>query len=183
MGNRGQRKQSFQAQGRSQAQLGNEEYLTQIGAERISLSALAVWCCMNLALPQAACERRAFGAKQIPSTAWERGGNFRHLTSDLRPPISDHIPLGTARLGVGFPHAKAAAVGVAVVTGLYAGRQFLELLGVAAAKDDVIGDERELELLEAEKDVTHPFLLAKTLEAGLAEVFFDNEAAFIRQVA
>src|SRR3977135_3772045 len=43
------------------------------------------------ALLQGADERRAFGAKQIPSTAWARGGNFRHQTSDLRSQITFHL--------------------------------------------------------------------------------------------
>ena len=44
----------------------------------------------------------------------------------------DHVPLWTARLRVGFPHAEAALVGVAVVAGLDPFGQGLELLGVTA---------------------------------------------------
>ena len=75
---RRQRKQSFEAQGRSQAQLGNEEYLTQIGAgTNCAFSAGGLALYEPGALPQAADERRAFGAKQIPSTAWERDTSRR----------------------------------------------------------------------------------------------------------
>src|SRR6266403_530171 len=91
---------------------------------------------------------------------------------------SDNVPLRATGLGVGFPHAHDAEVGIAVVAELDAGGQGLELFGVAAAENNVIGDEREFKLFQAKEDVAHPFLFAEEFEAGFAQVCFDN-ATFV----
>ena len=57
------------------------------------------------------------------------------------------FPLGALGAGVGLPHAKAAEVGVAIVAQFRAGRQFIQDFRDATAEQDVIGDERTLELL------------------------------------
>jgi len=61
-------------------------------------------------------------------------------------------------------------------------RQGIEMPGVAAAENNVIGDEGKLELLQAKEDLALPFFLAEALETGFAEDLF-NDAALIGQVA
>src|SRR5205085_11115195 len=90
-------------------------------------------------------------------------------------------PLGAARFWIGFPHADAAEITVAIVAGLESFGQAAEFVDEAAADYDVIGDEGKFQLLEAKEDLTRPLLFPKAIEADLTQHVFDNPA-FIRQV-
>src|SRR3954471_23362959 len=94
----------------------------------------------------------------------------------------NHVPLRSASSGISVPHPATAGERIAIVSRFDSGRQLVELLGVAAAEHNVIGDEGKLQLAKAEENVPHPFLFSKAREPGFAQVSLDD-SAFIRKVA
>src|SRR4051794_29900952 len=94
----------------------------------------------------------------------------------------DHVPLRSASSGIGVPHSATAGERIAIVSRFDSRRQLVELLGVAAAEHNVIGDERELQLGKAEENVPHPFFFSKAGKPGFAQVGLDDPA-FVREVA
>ena len=59
-----------------------------------------------------------------------------------------------------MPDALASQISVAIVTDFHAGRQMFEQLGIAAAKHDIVGLERNDQTIDHVEDVLAPPLLA-----------------------
>src|SRR4051794_37696146 len=95
---------------------------------------------------------------------------------------SKDVPLRPLGPGVQFPHPNAASKDITIVSRLDTSRQLVELLRVSAAKNNVIRDEGQLELLHAEQDFALPLLFSEPLQTGFAENLLDD-AALIGKVA
>src|SRR5438874_10601437 len=81
-----------------------------------------------------------------------------------------------------LPEAIATAKRVRVRARPAAEGQFAHQLGVATSEHDVFGLERRLEPHDDVLDVPPPLLLARPLEAGLADVLLVGTALLVRQV-
>src|SRR5437764_540275 len=89
------------------------------------------------------------GSRSITAVWMKRSrSRFRRKTKRKGRAL-EHGPLWTASLRIGFPHAQAAKVNIPVISGHYPFGQGFEQPGVAAAQDDVIGNEGKLQFFQA----------------------------------
>src|ERR1043166_10269750 len=95
----------------------------------------------------------------------------------------DHAPFFFPRVTVDVPQAPPAAIGVAVAPALEAFGEFVKESCVAAAYNDVIGDEGFLQMRDDELYLAHPFFLAELFKPGLAHPLLDDVAVAVRQIA
>src|SRR4051794_23316095 len=100
--------------------------------------------------------------------------------SSLIPHPSSLIP---SSLCLVLPQAEAAEEGVLVVAQAAALRQCLQLLGIAAAEHDVVGDEGCLETADDIVDCFLPPLLAQPLQAADADVVLEGALLLVGQMA
>src|SRR5438128_6470870 len=85
--------------------------------------------------------------------------------------------------GSRFPKTNAADKSVFVFSALDAFGQRLEAVHVAAAEDNIIGDERFLQLGDGEDHFAFPFVFAESIDSGNAEKIFDHLAIAIGEIA
>jgi hypothetical protein len=81
-----------------------------------------------------------------------------------------------------LPQPEAALEGVAVGAAADFSRQFVDLVGVAAAEHDVIGLQRGEQALEHVIDLALPFFPAEALERGGADALLEGLAMAVRQM-
>src|SRR5882724_4255556 len=98
-------------------------------------------------------------------------------------PASDHAPFLLSRSRIYFPKAQPTKKGVFIASALNAVGQVVEAVHVAAAQDDIVGDERFFQLHDGENHLAFPFLLAESFNSRDAEKIFDDVVVAIRQVA
>src|SRR6266516_4290492 len=129
------------------------------------------------------------GSSPLPGTSKEqtsdidRSGITGRSGSDVGCWMLEHAPFQLARVPFGLPQTRPAEKCILILSSFNTFRQRIETMGVSAAQDDVIGNERPLQLLHRMNDFAFPFFFAKQLQAWDAKIIFNDAAVVIRQVA
>src|SRR3954447_23516965 len=101
-----------------------------------------------------------------------------HLTMS-----SHYVPLWPARLRVDLPKANATKKSISVVSKLNALWQFVESLGIPAAKNKVISNERFLQQQGGVKHFAFPPFFAQFFHSRSPKIVLDHMAVAVRQIA
>src|SRR5437660_8445710 len=109
--------------------------------------------------------------------------NLHFRQKRLRASPSDHAPFLLARAPIDFPKSNAAEIGISIMPELDTDWQLIEALGVTATENNVIGDERFLELQDGVFDLGLPRSRTKPSQPRFAQILLDYPAIAIREVA
>src|SRR6266436_4891408 len=89
---------------------------------------------------------------------------------------------GSVAMSPLLPEAKTSEEGIYVITRTAAWRQFLQLVDVAPAQNNVFGFKSGNQTLDGVSHVTPPFFLSKLLQPPNANVVLEG-SFFVRQVS